>query len=81
MNKQTVETAAFNPSPSPPIILEATQKKVILKASKTDEEKNNKKKIYKIIYKDPFQKKPAVRKRNSEEDMKDMIEELKNVLV
>lgn len=62
--------------------MEATQKKVILKASsKTDEEKNNKKKIYKIIYKDPFQKKPAVRKRNSEEDMKDMIEELKNVLV
>ncbi|CAD8049217.1 unnamed protein product [Paramecium primaurelia] len=47
--------------------------------SKTDEEKN-KKKIYKIIYRDPFLKKPKTQKRNSEEDMKEMINELKNVL-
>ncbi|CAK67309.1 unnamed protein product (macronuclear) [Paramecium tetraurelia] len=63
-------------------VLDIIQKKPVKiikeSISKTDEEKN-KKKIYKIIYKDPFQKKPA-QKRNSEEDMKEMINELKNVL-
>ncbi|CAD8131755.1 unnamed protein product [Paramecium octaurelia] len=84
-NKQTVETAAFDFQPQFQFqVFDVTQKKPTKpnkpQSSKTDEEKN-KKKIYKIIYKDPFQKKAQiVQKRNSEEDMKEMINELKNVL-
>ncbi|CAD8058254.1 unnamed protein product [Paramecium sonneborni] len=83
--KQSIMTPAFQIQMEQQFqvhdIIQKKPEKIIKESnSKTDEE-INKKKIYKIIYRDPFQKKPQPQKRNSEEDMKEMINELQNVIL